>query len=104
MNEYLEFRCCMCPNRNEEDCTICPPSHFNKPETPCRFVKSYIDNRRWKYRVMSIIGDGAYITRYQKPGMQSWKGLDSLPCHQRFDEAQADLNRLAKEKGWEELK
>lgn len=106
--EYLEFRCCMCPNlRNKESERVCPGiAGTPHPEaSPCRFVKAYIDERGWKYMVMSGIGENTFKARYQKPeksGSNGWKGLGAVPWRTTFDEAQTDLNLLAKEKGWAE--
>jgi hypothetical protein len=97
----------MCLNRNTPQITICPGSSRLHPEpTPCRFVKSYIDKRGWKYKV--IVGLGTppvYKARYQrsdKHGDVGWKGCAALPWRDTFDEAQSDLNTYAKLKGWEE--
>lgn len=102
--EYLSMRCCMCPNV-EKDITICPglPGSAHPNPSSCRFVKAYIDDRGWKYRVMPGIGNNSFKTRYQKAdkhGLIRWKGLSSLPWRASFDEAQADLNAYAKQKGW----
>ena len=101
----LKFRCCMCPNLQKAD-AVCPgiPGTLHPNPSECRFVKSYIDNRGWKYRVMGGIGQ-AFKARYQKAekqGDSGWKGLSLVPWRANFDAAQADLNILAKEKGWEE--
>ena len=68
--------------------------------------KKYIDARGWKDQVMSGIGsDPAFKARYQKPEKQGdvgWKGLAAVPWRQTREEAQADLDRLAKENGWKE--
>lgn len=95
MTEYREFRCCMCPNGNEPK-TQCPAGK------PCRFVKAYIDDRGWRYRVMGGLGESNYKARYQKPGKTGWKCMARLEWRKSFDEAQSDLNMLAKAKGWKE--
>ena len=67
--------------------------------------KKYIDSRGWKYRVMGGIGPDAFKARYQKPekqGDDGWKGLAAVPWRTTFEEAQADLDWLASEKGWKE--
>lgn len=102
MPEYLEFRCCMCPQTGVQS-AVCPSS-ANKPETHCRFVKSYIDNRGWKYRVMPGLGT-VYKARYQNDthkGEVGWHGIRQLEWRESFDKAQKDLNALAKKKGWGE--
>ena len=105
--EYLEFRCwefrcCMCPNINEPESTWCPPSPIRVESKPCRFVKTYIDKRGWWYRVMGGIGGEEFKGRYQKPGKTSWRCMQNLPWRKSFDEAQSNLNILAKAKGWNE--
>lgn len=102
-HEYLNMRCDMCPNK-EKDTVECPGMNGSGP-CSCRFVKAYIDARGWKYRVMPGIGDDSFKTRYQKAdkhGLIGWKGFPQLPWRGSFDEAQADLNAYAKEKGWNE--
>lgn len=67
--------------------------------------KKYIDNRGWKYQVMSGIGPDAFKARYQKPdkyGPDGWKGLAAVPWRNTAEEAQADLDQLAEKKGWKE--
>lgn len=67
--------------------------------------KKYIDDRGWKYQVMSGIGESTFKARYQRPEKQGdvgWKGLAVVPWRSSCEEAQADLDRLAKKKGWKE--
>lgn len=68
--------------------------------------KKYIDERGWKYKVMGGIGGTEYKARYQKPDKHGehsgWRGLSSVPWRSTFDRAQTDLDRTAKEKGWQE--
>lgn len=67
--------------------------------------KKYIDNRGWKYQVMSGIGDDTFKARYQRPEKQGdigWKGLAAVPWRSTRAEAQADLDQLAEKKGWKE--
>ncbi|WP_422447833.1 hypothetical protein [Thermoanaerobacterium sp. DL9XJH110] len=99
--EYMEYRCCMCPNINKPE-TQCPPGPLKPKVTPCRFVKTYVDNRGWKYRVMGGIGGDVYKARYQKPEKAGWHCMRNLEWRKSFDEAQSDLNMLAKAKGWKE--
>lgn len=104
--EYLEQRCCMCPNIGKCD-TTCPgiPGTLHPVSTPCRFVKKYIDERGWKYKVMSGLGESTFKARYQRPekaGSTGWKGLTAVPWRESFDLAQSDLNTYAKKKNWKE--
>ena len=67
--------------------------------------KKYIDDRGWKYRVMSGLGPDTYKARYQradKQGDVGWKGLAAVPWRKTPEEAQADLDQLAAKKGWKE--
>lgn len=67
--------------------------------------KKYIDSRGWKYQVMGSIGGNTFRARYQKPdhhGDVGWKGLASVPWRGSREEAQTDLDQLAKKKGWKE--
>ena len=107
ISEYLETRCCMCPNIQKND-RICPgiPGTPHPEDSPCRFVKAYIDDRGWRYRVMANLSETSFRIKYlkvdRKRPYNSWKGFIFTPIRQTFDEAQADLNALAKEKGWRE--
>lgn len=63
----------------------------------------YVDKRGWRYKVVGGIGKDAYKARYHRPenGLDSgWKCCAKLPWRSTFDEAQADLNGYAAEKGW----
>jgi len=102
MPEYYENRCCMCPNAGNAK-TECPTGPLKYAVTPCRFVKTYRDERGWMYKVMSGIGDDTFKARYQKPEKGGWKGVPKLPWQESFDRAQSDLNAFAKQRGWEEL-
>ena len=67
--------------------------------------KKYVDDRGWKYQVMSGIGENAYKARYQRPekhGDVGWRGLAAVPWRKSFEEAQTDLDKLAESKGWKE--
>ncbi|MBQ9346896.1 MAG: hypothetical protein IJT94_06070 [Oscillibacter sp.] len=67
-------------------------------------ARKYIDQRGWKYKVMRGIVDDTFKARYQKPeksGSTGWKGVASLPWRSTFEEAQADLDRMARKKGWQ---
>ncbi len=67
--------------------------------------KKYIDNRGWKYQVMSGLGENAFKARYQRPekhGDVGWRGLSIVPWRRSREEAQTDLDQLAAKKGWVE--
>ncbi len=101
--EYLEFRCCMCPNVNIPESVLCPIGPFKTENTPCRYVKTYTDERGWQYRIMGGIGGDCFKARHKKPGKNSWKCMNNVEWRKNFDEAQRDLNALARVKGWEEV-
>lgn len=102
--EYLSFRCCMCPNI-ESSSTTCPGIQGtpHPEETPCRFVKSYIDNRGRIYKVLPGTQTSGFNIRYQKQKndlSSGWFALSAASCRETFDMAQADLNKLAEQKRW----
>lgn len=68
-------------------------------------MTKYIDRKGQKYQVMGGIRLDSYKARYQKTdktGRDGWHGVRSLPWRDTKEKAQADLDALAKEKGWEE--
>lgn len=52
---------------------------------------------------MGGIGQSNFKARYRKPGKSGWKCMANMEWRETFDEAQSDLNALAKAKGWEEF-
>ncbi len=103
MPEYLKWRCCLCPNINEQK-TICPAIYFKQEETQCRFVKIYIDAREWLFKVMYDDYDKGYKSHYKRPGRKGWSRMSHFEFRESFDDAQADLNSYAEKKGWKEWK
>lgn len=68
-------------------------------------MKKYIDDRGWKYQVMSGLGPNTYKARYQKPdkcGTNGWHCVKNLPWQNTPEAAQADLDQLAAKKGWKQ--
>ena len=63
------------------------------------------DRRGWGYRVMPGLADNTFKARYNKdPDKETgWKSMARLPWRKSFDEAQQDLNALAKDRGWTSL-
>lgn len=103
MPEYLEHRCCMCPNHGLKEITC--PGLAGTPHTmpsPCRFVKEFVDDRGWRHKVMEGLGESNYKARFLKPGKAGWHCMRQLEWRNSFDAAQSDLNAYAKAKGWEE--
>lgn len=63
--------------------------------------RKYIDERGWKYQVMSGLGTPPpYKARYQKPGSANWRCVAALPWRLTAENAQSDLDQLAAKKGW----
>jgi hypothetical protein len=110
MPEYLKFRCCMCPNL-ENDTTICSGiAHTPHPDPDdCRFVKSYINKDGWTYsvkRIIQTIGSApVYIAYYHKPeeDKDKWHIVGLLKHRTAFDKAQAELKVFAEKNKMEEL-
>lgn len=100
--EYLEYHCCMCPQKGSSSQT-CPgvPGVLHPEPTPCRFVKRYRDNDDWEYFVREGAGC-QFWTFCCPPGKNArvWgRGYTNQPT---FDQAQTDLNAEAKRRGWRE--
>lgn len=100
-----DYRCCMCPQRDSSS-VVCPTGPGKIEETVCDFVIIWADKRGWKYKVMGDLA-GTFKGRYQDDkhtGDIGWHGMRQMERRDSFDEAQEDLNRYAKEKGWKPLK
>lgn len=65
-------------------------------------MKAYVDDRGWRYQVMPGLGVDTHKARYNKPGTSGWKCCKNLPWRDSPQAAQADLDTLAKAKGWKE--
>lgn len=64
----------------------------------------YRDSRGWLYRVMPGLGGDTFKARYHKPEYppeKAWKCVTTLPWRGSAEEAQADLDQLARNKGWQ---
>lgn len=99
--EAREFRCCMCPQINDRR-RICPDGPGKPEETVCDFVVVWMDARGWKYKVMVDLA-GTFKGRYQDDkhnGNTGWKGMRQMERRETFDQAQQELNKYAKRKGW----
>jgi hypothetical protein len=92
----------MCPNINTPESTACPPFR-SKPETPCRFVKAYVDERGRPHKVVRA-GMSKFMPMRRSAAF-AWRWIPmplNFETRTVFDRAQADLNRYAKEQGWAE--
>lgn len=117
--EYLNFRCCMCPNLNKDQ-RVCPgiKGSPHPKSSICRFVKTYMDEDGWVYKVVQGWSVENYKARYRKPKQSNRDNITkvtsgpmdpkllftSLEWRRSFDEAQSDLNELARENLWEEYR
>lgn len=88
---------CRCNGCDAEDGKVSPVCE----PCPCKFIKKYIDSRGWVYFVRSGLGENQFKAFYQKPGKGA-HAYKNTPWQERADDAQTDLNELAKKKGWQE--
>lgn len=96
--EYLETRCCMCPNIKTPENRVCPSGGpTNKTETPCRFVKSYRTGAGVIVQIKKSRFDNKYCVNFNERESLILDRFNS------FDEAQADINCYAKRSEWEEV-
>ena len=63
-------------------------------------AKIYLDARGWQYKVMPGLGKGAYKGRYKKPERSGWHCMANMPWRTTVEEAQADLDEMARRKKW----
>ncbi len=63
-------------------------------------MKTYIDKRGWKYSVRPGLGGDTFNGFYQKPGKTGWKSMKQMKWYKSPDEAQRELDKIAKAKGW----
>ena len=63
----------------------------------------YEDERGWKYKVMQGLGENNWKARYQKPGKSGWKCCARMAWRGTGQEAQADLDEMAKRKKWKRI-
>ena len=63
-----------------------------------RMKKTYIDERGWMYAVRPGLGNDIFKAFYRKPG-RSWHAVRARNWFASEQEAEADLERWAAEKG-----
>lgn len=49
---------------------------------------------------MAGLGEGAYKGRYRKPERSGWHCMANMPWRTTAEEAQADLDEMARRKKW----
>jgi hypothetical protein len=103
--KVTDFRCCLCLNVHAPQKTICPPGGpSRRPESPCRFVVSFLDDNGARVFVSNGIDTTgkAWFTVRQKDTRHGTCRIKTkfLPVRKTFDEAQHDLNCYASTKGW----
>ena len=74
-------------------------------ETPVKEsnLKRYIDDRGWTYHVRAGIGKNCFKAFYCKPDKTPWpreRAYRNTPWRETANQAQEDLDKLAREKGW----
>lgn len=97
--EIISLRCCLCPNQNSPDKRVCPSGPLNRSVSDCEFVRVYIDRKGWIYKVVGGLAR-AYTGKLKKPGSCRWTKMQQMEIHATFDEAQKELNRIAKKARW----
>jgi hypothetical protein len=93
----------MCPNADAPHRKICPPGGpQNKKETLCRFVKGFVDENGASVFVSWVnTSSNQWFSVRQHEGKGTHRVKTKfLPIRETFDEAQRDLNKYAKAKGW----
>ena len=101
------FRCCLCPNIDKPFEKKCPPgppnSYFKKKTTPCRFVRVFIDEHKYKIFVTRSLKNSSKwipIKYIRRKNYSCQIGLEEFKARKDFDEAQSELNDYAIKKGW----
>ena len=67
-------------------------------------LTKYVDKRGWIYFVRSGIGRNNFKTFYKKPDRMGEHGCSSVEWRNTEQQAQEDLDALAKKKGWKGVK
>ena len=94
-DEVRNYACCMCPADTE----------FKNICENCDFKVAWQDGRGWVYHVKSGIGGEQFKGFYTKLAKDYDRGMKShamiaMTWRDFFSQAQEDLNRYAKKKGW----
>lgn len=77
------------------------------PQAKCQVKKqemvTYMDSRGWKYRVMRKQGDEKFKARYFNPSAAKpkWVPMSSQIWRNSMEEAQADLDAVARKENWQ---
>ncbi|MDR0456229.1 MAG: hypothetical protein LBH20_06060 [Treponema sp.] len=105
-DHIVDFRCCLCPNGDFPDRTICPPGGpGNKKKSPCRFVVTFLDDNGQMVFVSSGIDTTKkkWFSVRQKDTRHGTHRVKTkaLPIRTTFDEAQRDLNSYAAKRRWQ---
>jgi hypothetical protein len=81
------------------------PAEEHPDGKSCSFILRFKDDRGWTYFVRAGLGGNQFKPFYkkdpEKPAGIGEHAYRNLPWRGTFDGAQADLNKLAQEKGWE---
>ena len=104
MDNALNQRCCMCPQQDRTS-RVCPgiPGTPHPHPSPCRFIRWYRDQWGYVFFVRAVSNGKVFRIWVHKPGKspQFWRaGIE----RSTFDAAQADLNSLAEQCGWQPVR
>lgn len=99
LNELIDrtYPCCMCPAAY---------SDFQKKEDVCDncgFLKTFEDDRSWRFFVKGGIGGDCFKTFLRKLGSRKEQGCSVFQWCKTFTQAQVDLNEVGKARGWREV-
>lgn len=95
-DEVRNIACCMCKADVNFKTGIC---------VNCDFKVAWQDERGWVYHVRSGLGESQYKGFFTKESKDFNRGMKShamiaMTWREYFSQAQEDLNRHAKKKGW----
>jgi len=95
-DEVRDYACCLCPADTEFKNKVCEN---------CKFKVTWQDERGWVYHVRSGFGGEKFKGFYTKLASDYDRGKKShamiaMTWRDYFSQAQEDLNRYAKKKGW----
>ena len=101
------YPCCMCPATSSDfQENVCDGSATflgRVVSSSCGFLKTFEDDRGWRFFVRGGLGESNYKAFYKKPGIKREKGCGMVEWRKSFMQAQIDLNELGKKKGWREV-
>lgn len=102
------YPCCMCPAASSDfQENVCDGSTTflgRVVSSTCGFLKTFEDERGWRFFVRGGLGESNFKIFYTKPGSRKEKGCSMTHWRKSFTAAQIDLNELGKKRGWREVR